>query len=146
MWRRVDLVKTDISEECVASIFRVEKFEREKSNFFYPEDRSDMFLRNVGSYKIRTLPHPRRRHSSIMPVVFVDIKFDDQQNISVPLEPHEFEQRSLIEALLYSVNPVHNCTACFYRNYFHKKSVDWKDLVWEDILALRVSTADLSPD
>jgi hypothetical protein len=97
MWRRLDHVRTDISEERVASIFRVEKLrERDKSIFFYPEDRSDTFLRNFGSYKICTAPHLRRRHSSIMPIVFVDIKFDDRQKKSVPLEPHEFEQRSLI--------------------------------------------------
>jgi hypothetical protein len=32
--------------------------------FFYPEDGDDTFLRNVGSHKIYTVPHPRRRHSS----------------------------------------------------------------------------------
>jgi hypothetical protein len=32
--------------------------------FFYPEDGGDMFLRNVGSHKIYTAPHLRRRHSS----------------------------------------------------------------------------------
>jgi hypothetical protein len=32
--------------------------------FFYPEDGGDIFLRNVGSHKIYTAPHPRRRHSS----------------------------------------------------------------------------------
>jgi hypothetical protein len=33
------------------------------ADFFYPED-GDTFLRNVGSHKIYTAPHPRRRHSS----------------------------------------------------------------------------------
>jgi hypothetical protein len=32
--------------------------------FFYPEDVGDTFLRNVGSHKMYTAPHPRRRHSS----------------------------------------------------------------------------------
>jgi hypothetical protein len=32
--------------------------------FFYPEDGGDTFLRNVGSHKIYTEPHPRIRHSS----------------------------------------------------------------------------------
>jgi hypothetical protein len=32
--------------------------------FFFPEDGGDTFLRNVGSHKIYTAPHPRRRHSS----------------------------------------------------------------------------------
>jgi hypothetical protein len=30
---------------------------------FYPEDGGNTFLRNVGSHKIYTAPHPRRRHS-----------------------------------------------------------------------------------
>jgi hypothetical protein len=32
--------------------------------FFYPEDGGDTFLRNEGSHKIYTAPHPRRWHSS----------------------------------------------------------------------------------
>jgi hypothetical protein len=32
--------------------------------FFYLEDGGDTFLRNVGSHKNYTLPHPRKRHSS----------------------------------------------------------------------------------
>jgi hypothetical protein len=31
--------------------------------FFNPKDGGDTFLRNVGSHKIHTAPHPRRRHS-----------------------------------------------------------------------------------
>jgi hypothetical protein len=31
MWHRVDLVRTVVSEELVASFFRVEKYESEKS-------------------------------------------------------------------------------------------------------------------
>jgi hypothetical protein len=31
--------------------------------FSYPEDGKDTFLQNVGSHKIYTAPHPRRRHS-----------------------------------------------------------------------------------
>jgi hypothetical protein len=34
--------------------------------FFYPEDRGDRFLRNVGSHKIYTEPHLRRQHSCIV--------------------------------------------------------------------------------
>jgi hypothetical protein len=33
--------------------------------FYYPEDGGDTFLRNVGSHKIYTAPHPRKRNSSI---------------------------------------------------------------------------------
>jgi hypothetical protein len=36
--------------------------------FFYPEDGGDTFLRNVGSHKIYTAPHLRRRHSSYSPL------------------------------------------------------------------------------
>jgi hypothetical protein len=50
MWRRVDLVGTDVSEKRIASIFKVEDW--------------DTFLRNVGSHKFYRAPHPRRRHSS----------------------------------------------------------------------------------
>jgi hypothetical protein len=32
--------------------------------FYYPEDGDDTFLRNVGSHKIYTAPHPGRWHSS----------------------------------------------------------------------------------
>jgi hypothetical protein len=32
--------------------------------FFHPEDGGDTFLENVGSHKIYTPPHPRRRNSS----------------------------------------------------------------------------------
>jgi hypothetical protein len=32
--------------------------------FFYPEHGGDTFFRNVGSHKIYTAAHPRRRHSS----------------------------------------------------------------------------------
>jgi hypothetical protein len=42
MWRCVDLASTDVSEEHIASIFRVEKSASGE------EDRGDTFLRNVG--------------------------------------------------------------------------------------------------
>jgi hypothetical protein len=71
MWRRVDLVWTDVSEEHIAYIFRVEKSASEEPAWScrqqtasYPEDGGDTFPRNVGSYKIYTAPHPRRTHSS----------------------------------------------------------------------------------
>jgi hypothetical protein len=44
---RVLLVRTDVSEERVASIFRVGG--KDKRNSPYPEDGGDTFLRNVGS-------------------------------------------------------------------------------------------------
>jgi hypothetical protein len=62
MWRRIDLVWTDVSEERIASIFRVEKPESEEPAWAGGSRR--MFLRNVGSHKIYTAPHPRRRYSS----------------------------------------------------------------------------------
>jgi hypothetical protein len=74
MWRCVDLVWTDVSEERIASIFRVEKSASDEpawaggcrlqprwllaSGFFYPEDGGDTFLRNVDSHKIYTAPLP----------------------------------------------------------------------------------------
>jgi hypothetical protein len=69
--------ETNVSEEHIASIFRVEKSANEEaereatcscwfpaSGIFYPEDGGVTFLRNVGSHKIYTAPHPRRLHSS----------------------------------------------------------------------------------
>jgi hypothetical protein len=66
MWRRVDLVWTDVSEERIASIFRVETSASEEPDwsFGYRFSRGDKFLWNVGSPKICTSPHSRRRHSS----------------------------------------------------------------------------------
>jgi hypothetical protein len=66
MWRRVDLVWTDASEERIASIFRVEKSASEKPR---EQVAADTFLRNVGSHKIYTAPHPRRRHSSMLTLI-----------------------------------------------------------------------------
>jgi hypothetical protein len=63
MWRRVDLVLTDVLEERIASIIRLEeKRENPLTStssrwvlargfaclFFYPEVGGDTFLRNVG--------------------------------------------------------------------------------------------------
>jgi hypothetical protein len=52
MWRHVDLVRTDVSEERITSIFRVEKSVSEEPAtfsrwflahwFFYPEDGGDV--------------------------------------------------------------------------------------------------------
>jgi hypothetical protein len=71
MWSCVGLVLTDVSEEHIVSIFRVEKSASEEPvktpgsqgfvarGFFFPEDGDDKFLRNVGSHKIYTVPYPR---------------------------------------------------------------------------------------
>jgi hypothetical protein len=52
----VALVRTDISEESIASIIRVTKIGElattlELADSCHPDDRGDTFLRNVGSYK-----------------------------------------------------------------------------------------------
>jgi hypothetical protein len=69
----------DVSEERIASIFRVDKSASEGKRellanqlltlffarrFFCPEDGSDMLLPNVSSYKTHMAPYFRRRHSS----------------------------------------------------------------------------------
>jgi hypothetical protein len=51
IWLHVDLVRTDVSEERIATIF-------------YPEDGNHTFLRKVGSHKSNTASHPRKRNSS----------------------------------------------------------------------------------
>jgi hypothetical protein len=68
-WRCVDLVSADVSEEPIPSIFRVERSAATcsswflASGFFYPQDGGDTFLRNFGSHKIYTAPHPRKLHT-----------------------------------------------------------------------------------
>jgi hypothetical protein len=59
----VDLVWTDVSEECFAS--RVEKFASKEPAWAggYPDNGGGMFLWHVGSHKVYMVPHPRRRHS-----------------------------------------------------------------------------------
>jgi hypothetical protein len=83
MWRCVDFIRTDISEECVASIFRVKKtratkvlddFSLEKS--FYSVDGGDTLLRNVGSYK--TL-HSARTQKTAFFIVTARITSDPTQ-------------------------------------------------------------------
>jgi hypothetical protein len=55
--------------------------------FFYPKDGGDTFLRNVGSPKIYTAPHLRRRHFFLeMRCVTVNVKHvDTQTSWCVPL-------------------------------------------------------------
>jgi hypothetical protein len=62
MWRRVGLLEADVSEEHVASIFRIRRNNARRGNVLvsyrltlflalvisYPEDGGDTFLRNVG--------------------------------------------------------------------------------------------------
>jgi hypothetical protein len=66
MWRRVDLVWTDVSGERIASNFRVENSVSWflARRIFYPEGEGDTFPRNVFSHNIYTAPHSRRRHFS----------------------------------------------------------------------------------
>jgi hypothetical protein len=63
-WRHVDLVKTDVSEKHIASIFR--KYASEKIVKPLLTDLIYTFLRNVGSYKTHKAQHSRRRHSSFL--------------------------------------------------------------------------------
>jgi hypothetical protein len=63
----VDLVRSDVSEECFAYIIRVKRINEvvttlaATSNFsylaesFHPDDASDTFIRKVGSYKIHNV-------------------------------------------------------------------------------------------
>jgi hypothetical protein len=75
----VALIRTDVSEDCIASIFRVNEWEQVQSEIVgswigggakylalylltlvHPEDGGDTILRNVGSYKSHTASSPRR--------------------------------------------------------------------------------------
>jgi hypothetical protein len=50
----VIVVRTDVSEELIASIIKVKRISEIGT--------ADMFLRKVGSYKSHTASHLRRRH------------------------------------------------------------------------------------
>jgi hypothetical protein len=41
--------------------------------FFYPEDGGDTFFRKVGSHKKYTAPHPRKHHSSSLPLLLYSL-------------------------------------------------------------------------
>jgi hypothetical protein len=69
----VVLIRTDVSEDRIASIFRVNEYEQVQSEtvsscidgdsrkvLVHPEDGGDTILRNVGSYKSHTASSPRR--------------------------------------------------------------------------------------
>jgi hypothetical protein len=60
MWRRVDLVLPNVGRWLQPAATCSRWFFARR--FFYSEDGDDTFLRNVGSHKIYTAPHPRRRH------------------------------------------------------------------------------------
>jgi hypothetical protein len=62
MWHCVVLVRTDVLEERITSIFRVGESCLHwffACGFFYPEVGGDTFLRNIALYKSYTAPHPR---------------------------------------------------------------------------------------
>jgi hypothetical protein len=72
-WRHLGLGRTNVSDECVASIYRAERIrERERTiallkpflsrGFFLPWNGDCTLLRNIGSHNICTNLHPRRRH------------------------------------------------------------------------------------
>jgi hypothetical protein len=71
MWHIVVFVTTDVSEEGVVPIFRVEKIRDGGEHFsslaylLYPEEGVDTFLRNVCCYKItrRHIPEGGILHS-----------------------------------------------------------------------------------
>jgi hypothetical protein len=62
-----------LSEERDAFIYRVlEKIRERRKAFFCPEDGGDKFFRNVCSYKTHTVPHPRRGHSTLSNLSFIN--------------------------------------------------------------------------
>jgi hypothetical protein len=67
MWRRVGRVRTDVSQELVASILKVERMREIETmlDSFHPEDRGHTFFRNVRFSKTHTALDPRRRHSAV---------------------------------------------------------------------------------
>jgi hypothetical protein len=65
MWRRVALVRAEVSEELDTFIFRVEKLgERGKASA--AGYGGDTYLRSVSSHNTYTEAYPRRRHYSVI--------------------------------------------------------------------------------
>jgi hypothetical protein len=62
MWRCIDIAQTDVSEERIASIFRVEE-KREKN--LRARNQREQEAPNLGLYYVYTAPDPRRQHSSL---------------------------------------------------------------------------------
>jgi hypothetical protein len=65
MWRRVVLVRTNISEHASIPSYCQHFFWLADS--LHLDDGGYTFLRNVGSYKSHTVSHPRKRNSSQLP-------------------------------------------------------------------------------
>jgi hypothetical protein len=75
MWCHVTLLRTDVSEEYIASVMRVIRISdlgttlAITSNWstlilFRPDDRDHTFHRNIGSYESHTTSHLKRLHTS----------------------------------------------------------------------------------
>jgi hypothetical protein len=161
MWRRVDLVWTDASEERIASIFRVEKSASEKPawaggqqlttytrwflarRFFYPEDWGDRFLWNVGSHIIYTTPHPRSRHSSIW-IFVLSWDMPEIQNVHACkgrrrvclLGTESDDPRSIAYSCTGSCRNVSNVTICTSVTVCNIES-QWRAYIPLDTSALR---------
>jgi hypothetical protein len=62
----VALIRTDVSEDSIASIFMVHDCVQVTNSLcnllalVHPEDGGDTILRNIGSYKSHTVSSPRR--------------------------------------------------------------------------------------
>jgi hypothetical protein len=103
MWRRVDLLWTDVSEEERVTSRLLATCSRWflARGFFYPEDGGDTFLWNVDSHKIYTAPHRRRRHSSKVTAVKTS---NPTSSVVLPgggaLTPHSLRLTSVANRLL----------------------------------------------
>jgi hypothetical protein len=65
MFRRVALLRTDVSEERIATIISVERInELGKPDFFHLDDEGDKFLRNVSYNKSHMASYLKRRNFS----------------------------------------------------------------------------------
>jgi hypothetical protein len=70
----VALVRTDVSEECIASVIRVKRISGLETTlavigYINSDDGGNIFLLNVGYFKSPTASQPRRRNSSCRGVV-----------------------------------------------------------------------------
>jgi hypothetical protein len=83
--------------------------------FFYPEDGVDTFLRNVGSHKIYTAPHPRIRHSSLMCVSYVSYEENFWKVFVLPSGVRCRIHVSLLSYVYILEHTILNTVMCVYK-------------------------------
>jgi hypothetical protein len=130
----VALLRTDVSEERISSIFSVRseahpRSRLEDSESCNPEDRGDMLFRNVGSYYSHTVSHPTRQHPSfplLLPMSLAAGTFTE------PLPSNDRRCNTQVHGLVRGIYDVrrsdgirrHDMISEFHQNCFRHSKID----------------------